>query len=100
VTPVDGISSVYIRANRVPSTSVTPEYLCFMSASVGSQHGVLVKVVGISATSARVVWGEAKRIKVLGHRDNWVEIVVISICWLGKAFFNDLASYRYRMRGL
>lgn len=97
MTPVDRIPPVYIRADRVSLANVVPEYLCFMSACVGSQHCVLINVVGIGATSARMIYRKAEGIEILSNRDDWMKTVVVGVRWFWETSFYELAGYAYRM---
>lgn len=59
MTPVNGIPPVDIRAYRKPPAHALPEDIRLMRARVGSQHIVLVDVIGIGTIPTRVVWGKA-----------------------------------------
>ena len=78
---VDGISPVYVRADRIAITLIFSEYLCFMCTSMGPQYRIFVDIVRISTTSAWVVLGKAERVEVLGDCDDWMKIIVVGICW-------------------
>lgn len=100
VTSVDRVPTVHICANRIAFTGITSKDVCFVSAGVCSQYGILVDVVGIGATPARVIRREAKRIEILSNRDDRMEVIVFGVSRVGKASFDDLPSDRYRMFGL
>ena len=94
---VDGISPVYVCADRVTFTSIVLKYFCLMSTGVRPQYGAIVNIVRVRTTSSWVIDGEAERVEVLGDCDDRREIIVVGIC-RGREFrFNDLARYRYRV---
>ena len=79
MAPIDGISTLYICADRIAFTFVTPEYLCFMSTGVRPKYGIFIDIVRISNTSAWMVLGKAEGIKVLGDRDDRMKIIVVCV---------------------
>ena len=58
-----------------------------MGARVRAQQGALVEVVCVGAGAARVVRGEAERVKVLLSRDDRVKVIVV---FVGRARENGL----------
>ena len=78
---VDGISPVNVCADCISFTLIISEYLCFMGTSVRPQYSILVDIVCISTTSARVILGKAKGIEILSNCDDRMKIIVLCICW-------------------
>lgn len=52
-----------------------------MGTSVRPQYSILVDIVCISTTSARVILGKAKGIEILSNCDDRMKIIVLCICW-------------------
>lgn len=78
---VDGVSPVYVCADRITFTLVISEYLGLMSTGMRPQYGIFVDIVCISTTSAGVILGEAERVEVLGDCDDRMEIIIVCKCW-------------------
>ena len=92
---INGISPVYVCTDSVTFAFIFSENLGFVGAGVGPQYGIFVDIVRIRTTSARMIFGKAKRIEVLSDCDDRMEIIVVCIRWRGKIRFDDLARYGY-----
>ena len=97
---INCISPVHICTDGVSLTLVVAEYFCLMSAGMSPQYGVFIQIIGIATASARMVLREAQGVKVLGYADNWVQVVIVCVCWRREIRFNYLACYRDWMRRL
>ena len=93
MTSINGISPVYVCTDSVTFAFIVSKNLCFVGTGVGSQYGIFVDIVCVRTTSARMIFGKAKRIEVLSDCDDWMKIVVVCICWRGEIGFDDLARY-------
>ena len=95
VASINSISPVYVCTDSITFAFIVPENLCFVSTGVGPQYGIFVDIVRVRTTSARMIFGKAKRIEVLSNRDDRMKIIVVCICWRGKIRFDDFARYCY-----
>ena len=94
---INGISPVYVCTDSIAFAFIVSENLCLVGTGVGPQYGIFVDIVRIRTTSARVVFGKAKRIEVLSDCDDRMKIIVVCIYWRGEIRFDDLARYCYWM---
>ena len=92
---INGISPVYVCTDSVTFASIVSENIGFVGTGVGPQYGIFVDIVCIRTTSARMIFGKAKRIEVLSDCDDRMKIIVVCIRWRGKIRFDELARYCY-----
>lgn len=100
MTSIDGISSVNIRADRIPVARILAKDIRLVGAGVGPQNGVFVDVVCVCPAAARMIGGEVEGVEVLRYGDDGGKGVVVSVCWRGEMRFNQLTGQEDGVGGL
>lgn len=95
---VDSISAIDVRDNGVSNLFGTRflvpidllKVCLLVRASMCSQHGLLIDIVGIRAATTRMVQRKAEDIEVLRSRNNGTLLVVVSVDGTRELTFNEL----------
>lgn len=99
MTSIYGIPPVNICADCIALARISTECVSLMSAGVGPKDGVCVDVVSVFTTTAWVVDGEAKGVKILCYGYDWGERIVVDVFRGGEAGFDQLPSEEDRVGG-
>lgn len=90
VRSVDSVATVHVGGYGESIRCIRMEGIRLMSRSMGSQHGVLVDVIGICLVASRVIWWESERVEVLSYCYDRKEFIVVLISL--ESTFNQTAS--------
>lgn len=93
MTSVDGISAVNICTDEISFARVCLEDVGLVGASVRSQDGVLIDIVGVRLAPPGMIRWKAERIEVLICGDYRKEGVMVFVGWRRKFGFDDGSGY-------